>query len=286
MAMGGLRLVAWNCGGRFRDKWNPLVLRLDPDVAVLSECAPLPETDLAAARTVTQAVQPIKSARPKYFGVFAREPWRVEEVEYREKLPWLVHARVSHAQGRFEAFDVFAVWAQGPEFVEKAGYARQTSAVIKEVLAKLDKDYPVVLAGDLNTPVLSDPNDAKAHDENVRALRELDLVSAFSSSFFGQAPLEHPTYFAKWRKEAPFHIDHVFLPFNWCDRHGFEMGIGRYDEWVAKESRLSDHVPLVVTVAGPKAPKRKTWDDLLAEQPGKIPRLRGVAPAMAYSPGE
>ena len=186
--------------------------------------------------------------------------------------------------GRFETFDVLAVWGLSRKFSGGVGYAEQTRAVIEGVLAKLPADHPVILAGDLNTPIDSDKADALVHEGNVARLRELDLLSAFSACHRGAPGSTQPTYFHKWKKESPFHIDHVFLPFNWCDRYGFSMGVWSFEDWV--EPRISDHVPIVVSVPMPGAPQRKTWASWLDDARPRCPRLRGSEPTIGYSPLE
>lgn len=285
MGAGGLTLVSWNCAGGVRDKWPKLLERINLDVAILTECSSLPTAVLRdPSREVTQVVRrPVADARhAKHIGVFARAPWKVEEVQHSELLPWLVHARVTNGQGKFGAFDVLAVWGLSSHYAGKLGYAEQTRAVIKRVLAKLPTEYPVVLAGDLNTPIDSNKSDALVHDGNVALLRELDLLSAFSAYFLGTPAAKKPTHYWRWKQDQAFHIDHVFVPFGWCDRHGFSMGIGTFEDWVA--ARISDHVPLVVNIPGPRAPQRKTWTDMLEGRSG--PGVRGGTPTRGVSPQE
>jgi endonuclease/exonuclease/phosphatase family metal-dependent hydrolase len=285
MGARGLTFVSWNCAGGIREKWGRLSERIDFDVAVLTECSPLPAAALREQeREVTQVVRrPVADSRhAKHIGVFARAPWRVEEAQQWEHMPWLVHGRVTDTRGDFGSFDVLAVWGLGSKYAGKLGYAQQTGEVIKSVLAELPADRPVVLAGDLNTPIESNKPDALVHNANVVRLRELDLLSAFSACFHTTPPGEKPTHYWRWKQSQAFHIDHVFVPFGWCDRHGFSMRIGTFEDWVA--TRISDHVPLLVNVPGPSAPQRKTWTDMLEGRRG--PGIRGGTPTKGVSPRE
>lgn len=287
MGAGGVTLISWNCAGGLRRKWPKLLERINFDVAVLTECSSLPTAALGdRSRAVTQVVRrPVADSRhTKHIGVFARAPWRVEEVPHSEQLPWLVHARVTDDHGKFGSFDVLAVWGLSSQYAGKRGYAQQTRDVIESVLAKLPRDYPVVLAGDLNTPIESNKNDALVHHENVARLRELDLLSAFSAYFHRTVPTTKPTHYWRWDEKKPFHIDHVFVPYGWCDRHGFSMSIGTFEDWV--DEGISDHVPLVVNVPSPAAPRRKTWTDSLGNLPARGPEVRGATSKQGVSPPE
>jgi endonuclease/exonuclease/phosphatase (EEP) superfamily protein YafD len=237
-----VRFVAWNCCERF-DR-NYLHLRdLDFDVAVVCECGPF-DPGLGEAREVT-AVLKLAVDQPgqtKQIGVLARDPWRVEELPLVEDQPWLLCARVT---GPLD-FTVLAVWALGPEWVEgRLSYATQTGRVVAQALPAVDG--PVVVAGDLNAPILSSSTSTRLHADNVDRLLAGGLMSAFTAARGEADPLTEPTYFHRWNAAQPFHIDHVFLPKEWIS--GIELSIGTYEEWVA--TKRSDHVPIVVDLSPP-----------------------------------
>ena len=91
-----------------------------------------------------------------------------------------------------------------------------------------------------------------------------------------------PTIYWQRKQRQAFHIDHAFVPFAWCDRHGFRMAIGTFEDWVA--TGLSDHVPLVVDIPGPQAPQRERWTDLLEGR--SAPGVRGGTLTERVSPQE
>lgn len=237
-----MRFVAWNCCERF-DR-NYLHLRdLDFDVAVVCECGPF-EPGLGERREVT-AVLKLAVDQPghtKHIGVLARDPWRVEALSLVEDQPWLLPVRIT---GPLD-FTVFAVWALGPEWVEgRLSYANQTGRVVTHALP--DTDGPVVVAGDLNAPILSSPTSTRLHTENVERLLAGGLMSAFTAARGVVDPLTEPTYYHRRNAAHPFHIDHVFLPKEWAD--GIELSIGTYEEWVG--TKRSDHVPIVIDLSPP-----------------------------------
>jgi exodeoxyribonuclease-3 len=239
-----VRFVVWNCCERF-DR-NYLHLRdLDFDVAVVSEGGPFhPGIDEAREVTAVLKLAVDQPGHTKHIGVLARDPWRVEELPHVENQPWLLPARVTGPL----AFTVLAVWALGPEWVEgRLSYATQTARVITQTLPAMDG--PVVLAGDLNAPILSSSTSTRLHADNVDRLLAGGLVSAFTAARGEADPLAEPTYFHQWKAAQPFHIDHVFLPKEWIN--GIELSIGTYEGWVA--TRRSDHVPIVVDLSTPGA---------------------------------
>lgn len=235
-----MRLVAWNCCERFDRRY--LHLRdLDFGVAVVCECGPF-DPGLGEAREVT-AVLKLAVDQPghtKHIGVLARDPWRVEALPLAEDQPWLVPVRVT---GPLD-FTVLAVWALGPEWGEdRLSYPSQTGRVVAQALP--DMDGPVVVAGDLNAPMLSSSTSTRLHADNVERLLAGGLMSAFTAARGEVDPLTEPTYYHRWNAAQPFHIDHVFLPKEWIG--GVEVSIGTYEEWVA--TKRSDHVPIVVDLS-------------------------------------
>jgi len=232
-----VRLVAWNSCERF-DR-NFVHLRdLCFDIAVVTECGPF-EVGLDQVREVTSVLKPGVDGpgHTKHLGVLAQEPWRVEPLPLVDDQPWLLPARVT---GPVD-LTVLAVWALGPEWVPgRLSYAAQTARVIAEVLPQLEG--PVVLAGDLNAPIAGS---ARQHAANVAALATLGMVSAWTVARPGVDPATEPTLFHQWKRDQPFHIDHVFVPEAWAE--DVSVTVGGYDDWVA--TKRSDHVPLVVDVA-------------------------------------
>ena len=237
-----MRLAVWNCSERF-DR-NYLHLRdLDFDVAVVTECGPFEPVlgELRADSSVLKlAVE--QPRHTKHIGVLAQDPWRVEPLPVVPGQPWLLPVRVT---GPVEA-TTLAVWALGPEWVEgRLTYAQQTAQVISAVLPSVQG--PVVLAGDLNAPIASNPAGARQHADSVSRLQAHGLVSAFSAARGDADPLSEPTLYHQRKAEQPFHIDHAFVPQEWTG--GLELTVGTYAAWVA--TKRSDHVPLIIDLALP-----------------------------------
>jgi len=229
-----LRLVNWNCCEGF-DRKYPVLRELDFDVAVVIESGPF-EAGLEQVRALS-AISKLGVEGPghtKCIAVLAQAPWAVEQLPLRADHPWLLPVRVRGPA----SFTLLAFWALGPEWVPgRPSYVAQAERVIHEILPEIDG--PVVLAGDFNAPVAAS---VATHRANVAALAERGLVSAFEAARPGSDPMDAPTLYHQWKREKPFHVDHVFVPKPWVA--DICLTIGGYDDWVA--TKRSDHVPVVV----------------------------------------
>lgn len=237
-----MRLVAWNCNERF-DRNYAHLRDLDFDVAVVTECGPF-EPGLDQQRGVSSVLKLAvdQPGHTKHIGVLAQTPWHVAPLPLVPGQPWLLPVKVT---GPID-FTILAVWALGPGWVEKRlSYAAQTARVVAEVLPSIAG--PVVLAGDLNAPILSNPTDARRHADSVNRLQARGLVSAFTAAREAVDPLTEPTLYHQRKLEQPFHIDHVFVSEEWTS--GIELSVGTYADWVA--TKRSDHVPIMVDLLLP-----------------------------------
>jgi endonuclease/exonuclease/phosphatase family metal-dependent hydrolase len=102
---------------------------------------------------------------------------------------------------------------------------------------------PSVVAGDFNNQLSFDrPNRACNHANNLSALRELGLVSAYHTYHgVGQGDERHPTHYWHRRPEKAFHIDYCFVPASWNLQN---VQVGEREAWIGQ----SDHMPLIVDV--------------------------------------
>jgi endonuclease/exonuclease/phosphatase family metal-dependent hydrolase len=99
---------------------------------------------------------------------------------------------------------------------------------------------PTVIAGDFNA---SSRNEH--HLRNVESLAARGLVSAYHS----HRRIEHAgawadaTSYHHRQASSRHHMDYVFVPADWSIR---DVEVGSFDEYMGR--RLSDHVPIVVSV--------------------------------------
>jgi exodeoxyribonuclease III len=146
-------------------------------------------------------------------------------------------------------FHLLAVWAQnmsgGIRRKRQPGPLRLALNHYRDFLASA----PTVVAGDFNNNVIwHRPGWRMNHCNAVAALEGLGLVSAYHAARGeAQGCESEPTlYWRDRRKDGPtYHIDYVFLPRLWLDRVR-EVRVGSFEDWCG--ARLSDHVPVAVTV--------------------------------------
>lgn len=239
-----MRLVAWNCNMALHRKLDAL-LSLEPDVAVISECAG-PEQLQARGVDLGSMSGPVWIGENQHkglavFGFNGYEVAAAEEIGYR-----LRHILPVHVSGPVD-FNLLAVWA----FNMQGGITRKHQiGPLRRALSRYRSfltDGPAIVAGDLNHSIIWDkPGWRNNHQTSVDRLGQLGLVSAHHALTGEEQGAETvPTLY--WRdrtKDGPtYHIDYVFLPRLWLP-HVREVTIGSFDAWCG--AGLSDHVPLVL----------------------------------------
>ena len=238
-----MRLVAWNCNGALHRKFEAL-LALEPDIAVVSECAD-PEV------LGRKCSLPVFSAPPVWTGgnrnrglavFFFNESRGCVHGRFRTDLQWVAPVEI-HAPRRFNLLAVLA-HTFGLRKAE-AGPVNEALAFYRQFLTGED----AVLAGDFNHNVIWDKRGwASNHRDTVDALDGCGLVSAYHAAT-GQPQGEEGTATIYWRdrrKDGPtYHIDYIFIPRTWAARP-FDLRVESFENWVGEG--LSDHVPLVLDI--------------------------------------
>ncbi|MDE0256648.1 MAG: hypothetical protein OYG32_17785 [Rhodospirillaceae bacterium] len=243
-----MRIVAWNCAKAFHNKIDRL-LTLQPDVAVISECA-APEVLDRKCRLPEFSAPPIwHGDHPNWgVGVFFFNGWagrRHQQFDHNLKL--LLPVEVTKPR----CFNLLAVWAftYGLRKAQR-GPLNEGAEFYRQFLTKED----AVLAGDLNHNVIWDKDGwAGNFRASLNTLDDYCLVSAYhAAKSEAQGKETTPTiYWKKRRKDGDtYHIDYIFVPCTWTKRT-FNLQIGRYDDWVAPGTGmngkgLSDHVPVIL----------------------------------------
>ena len=239
-----MRLVAWNCRSALHRKLDSLV-RLEPDIAVVAECADLgtlaaKAPELSASSAVWVGANPHKG-----LGVFAFGEYRLSRaIAYN---PRITYAVPIHVTGPVDVH-LLAVWAHygfAPLRMATPGPTLRALAAYRQFLL----ETPSIVAGDLNNHVRWDkPGKAWSHARAVAAFGRLGLVSAYHA-FEGvdQGFEQHPTFYWRTRSEdgATYHIDYVFVP-----RTALaglrSVRVGSRADWIS--TGLSDHAPVIVDV--------------------------------------
>ena len=239
-----MRLVTWNCNMALHRKLEAL-RSLEPDVAVLSECA---RPDIVAERAGLASLGAdsvwIGTNDHKGLAVLGFNGYRVAlDERYKASHRYVAPVRVS---GR-RRFNLLAVWAQN----FSAGITRKRQPGPLRLALRRYRGFltevPSVVAGDFNNNLIWDkPGWLMNFSHTVDVLSSLGLNSVYhhvTGEAFGEE--RAPTIY--WRdrtKDGPtYHIDYVFAPHLWL-REVSNIEVGCFEDWCG--SRLSDHVPLTV----------------------------------------
>ena len=239
-----MRLVTWNCNMALHRKLEAL-RSLEPDVAVLSECA---RPDIVAERAGLASLCAdsvwIGTNDHKGLAVLGFNGYRVAlDERYKASHRYVAPVRVS---GR-RRFNLLAVWAQN----FSAGITRKRQPGPLRLALRRYRGFltevPSVVAGDFNNNLIWDkPGWLMNFSHTLDVLASLGLNSVYhhvTGEAFGEE--RAPTIY--WRdrtKDGPtYHIDYVFAPHLWL-REVRNIEVGCFEDWCG--SRLSDHVPLTV----------------------------------------
>jgi exodeoxyribonuclease III len=242
----GMRLATWNCSMALHRKFDAM-LRLEPDIAVICECAePARLQALAGSVNFGANTVWIGDNRNKGLAVFAFNGFAVRLAEPFH--PTLRHVAPVRISGPVEC-NLLAVWAQnaggGVTRKHQLGPLRRALTKYKGFLA----ERLSIVAGDFNNNVFwHRPGWRINHVNAVDSLAKLGLVSAYHELRGERQGSESvPTlYWRDRKKDGPtYHIDYVFLPSHLLGRVR-HLTVGTYEDWCGPG--LSDHVPIVVDI--------------------------------------
>jgi hypothetical protein len=239
-----MRLMSWNINrGLARDL--PRVISEEVDVAVLCEAnmtAPAAAFDMSQVSWCSTGDLDDRGLVVAGFGV---EVYPLAEREGQGR--WTMAALTD------AGFGVVGIWTcprSGP-------YGPQAVASI-DAYRDFLVEQPCIVAGDFNVS----PNGTEDSRTGVlrgifEDLADLGYHSAyhqFTGCSYGQEA--HATYFHRYRRDEPFHIDFVFM--HEALLAGLaDVKIGSFDDWVAGSLGVaghSDHVPLIVDFELPGSP--------------------------------
>lgn len=238
-----MRLVAWNCAGGLHKKFEAL-LALEPDIAIVSECAE-PEVLARKCRLPVFSASPVWAGRDLNRGLavffFNKANGRMHG-RFRADLQTAIPVEVTAPQ----RFNLLAVLAH--TFKRRKADPGPVNEALDFYRSFLTGEEAVV-AGDFNHNVIWDkPGWASNHRDTVEALDSYGLVSAYHAATGDRQGKENaPTiYWRDRKKDGPtYHIDYIFIPRTWTERE-FGLRVGLFEAWVG--GGLSDHVPLVLDI--------------------------------------
>jgi len=237
-----MKIVCWNCDRKFRDKYKK-VLKYDPDIYVISE-AERPEKyannpkykdylDFCSNGFWLGGYKDGKLYEDKGVLIFAKKDIKLENNLWNSKKKYFLSVKVD------DVLDIVGVWTQ-PKYVEEViPYLRIYADKIKE-------SDNILFCGDFNSnKQFNDEHKGKDHCDMVKLFNSMGLYSAYHK-IYGEKHGEEsiPTEFQTFDETRPFHLDYIFSKPDFVKN----LEIGTYEEYVKKENRLSDHVPLIFEI--------------------------------------
>ena len=248
----GLRIVVWNLNMAAHKK-IALLRRLEPDLAILPECA-APEVIVAKCPdfTFTDAYWQERS-RHKGLGVFSFGDLRLtRSPDYDPRFAVFLPLEVTGRQ----RFNLLAVWALNFR-AGSGGTMPDALHFYRRFLASTE----AVVAGDFNNSIFWDRPGKPTNFAGIAAvLAELGLVSAYHTvTGESYARERQPTLWFLKRPHQGYHIDYCFMPQAWFSRP-VSVWVGQAERWLA----YSDHAPLVITDLGQNSHPRQTRELAIA----------------------
>lgn len=225
-----MKIVSWNCNGRFRDKYQH-VLKEKADIYVIQECEDPYKTEDSHYKELFCDGKGfwIPNTDAKGVGVFTRSSdiklTKLNEWK-GENIPTFLPVRVNNE------FTLLGVWACDKYCENFYDYYLENQDFI---------DGKVLMIGDFNSNVKLDkghPKD-KRWSSCVELLAQKNLVDVYNE-LTGEAEGEEtkPTFFMYRKLDKPYHIDRCVAA-KGCVKN---LEIKADHTWL----NLSDHLPIVV----------------------------------------
>jgi endonuclease/exonuclease/phosphatase family metal-dependent hydrolase len=232
-----MRLLAWNCAMALHKKAQA-VARLQPDIAVISECG---ESSVLSLEQFGYAGVWVGSNRHKGLGLFVRKPLHPRPLP-QPKQKWVLAADI---EGYSQPLRVIAVWACRVGSANRCDYIGQLYEALRANPDWLSCRNTVV-AGDFNSNRRWDSRHPIVnHSSVVELLAAQGIISAYHTFYEeAQGSESKPTLYLLKNRRRPFHLDYVFVPGEWAQRLD-KVSIRDGAKWAA----LSDHRPVIVDVS-------------------------------------
>lgn len=235
-----MRLITWNCAGRFRDK-SARVAALAPDILVVPECEPAAfdqQLDFGGLSQASCHWFGVRIPRAKGLAVFSFGGIELEPVSVSDPLHFFSPVTVRSPGG--SGFQLAGIWTTPNDYRQ----AHEGLARHREWIAGAD----TLLLGDFNNNRTHEVGRKTPWEDLLVLLEPLGLVSAYHEHHgeaFGQESRQ--TFRGRAAGSSAYHIDFVFVPRSWVPRiQG--VSVGDLNEWAERNGEVggSDHAPVVV----------------------------------------
>ena len=231
-----MRIVGWNCQGGLKKKWAAL-LRLEPDIAVISEAAPKALMELpAGAGMAMWAGDATKCVAIVPFNSWQLEPCGVEITE-----TYFVPAIATKGD---RSINLVGVWVKSAN-----SYVEPTLRALSSLSAFMRTENTIVI-GDFNQSVNFDKGRSagRRFQDVLEVFRTFEMRSAWHHHRDERHGSESvPTHRFRRHSHEPFHIDYAFVPSRLNVK---QIEIDDFDQGVM--SGLSDHAPIILDLEVPQ----------------------------------
>lgn len=221
-----LKVVSWNCNGKFRTKFKEII-KLNADIYVIQECEDPSHTEAAEYKEFAANSVWIGTDKNKGLGVFCKPEVTIKPLDWpayclRNFLPVLIDHK----------YVVVGVWACKPYIEEYYIYQN----------INIDKyDGNTIIIGDFNSNRMWDrEHPHRNHSAVVDELAAKGLSSAYHYiSEESQGEETSPTFYLYRHQDKGYHIDHCF-----CDAKKIVEYKVDGPEWL----EYSDHTPIELLI--------------------------------------
>jgi len=193
-----MRIISWNCNGRFRDKFS-YIQSYDADIYVIQECEDPSLRGNNAYKDFACNYLWIGENPNKGLGIFAKATVTLEPKDWPSYcLRCFLPVRINNS------FDLLGVWACDPYIAEYYVY---------QCININHYNQDMVIIGDFNSNAIWDKKHGKRnHSTVVNELAEIGLTSAYHATTGERQGLESRHTFFQYRHlDKGFHIDHCFI---------------------------------------------------------------------------
>jgi len=232
-----MRIVSWNCQGKFRAKFSD-VWKLQPDVLVVQECENFEEYSFKFDVEPSSKIW-VGDTKSKGLGILSFSDCIVEKIEREQVGRYVIPIRV---RIREEEITLFAVWAMNDKMQPRNRYIGQVWLALQQFEPLLNDR--TILIGDFNSNTIWDfPKRTRIanHSEVVDFLSKRRIQSVYHFLEKQQHGEEVTNTFFLYRKpQRGYHIDFCFASESLIQKTS-RFEIGKTEEWLGR----SDHMPLV-----------------------------------------
>lgn len=220
-----MKIVSWNCNGKFRDKFKQITA-CHADIYVIQECE---NPDLCSSKAYLEFSKNsfwLGVNKNRGIGIFAKDTIYMEKLNWNSNgLKYFLPVRINHQ------LDILGVWACKP-YIEEY-YVYQNMNIDKYGLNTM-------IIGDFNSNKIWDKgHGTRNHSAVVNQLRQIGLESVYHYAYSeAQGEETQKTFYLYRHIDKGFHIDHCFANVSYVKHYSILSD----QTWL----NYSDHLPLVL----------------------------------------